>query len=80
MKRLVRFRADPTKVRVAIRVDGEEWLATVSPRSIPDAAWTARSKYPEQAILHALEKAKQLNGVDTHLDEVYDHPYPEVVT
>lgn len=85
MRRLVRFRADPRRVRVAVRRDGDEWVATVSPRlGVPvltaahlRRSWSARSRSPLKALAKALRAADdaQLGGMDLSMGWAYEHPH-----
>ena len=77
MMKLARFRADPSKIRVSIRHVNDGWFATVSPRNGSSTEWQAHSMYPEQAILWALQKAKNVDGLNSDLEQCYDHPYQD---
>lgn len=72
---LTRFRADPRKVRVAIRRDGAEWVATVSLRH-GFGSYSARATGPRKALVKALRKADRygLDGVDLSMGWAYEHP------
>ncbi len=78
---LVRLRANPEKVRVAIRRCGKDWVATVSPREpVVDA-----DGYPVEfevceadaaaAVFDALISADgRMPGVDLGMEWAYQHP------
>ncbi len=72
-----RFRADPARVRVAVRREGHHWYATVVPRDNSEQATTAWNPDPKVAVMCALRKANFLNypGIDLGMDHVYDHPH-----
>src|SRR5580698_11376899 len=71
---IARFRANPEKVRVAVRRVGDEWEATVSIRDNPHRVLKASSMYPERAVLTALRLAAKWEGVDLDMQWAYDHP------
>lgn len=78
MRRLVRFRVDPTRLRVSMRrlPDGE-WEACVATRD--DSALVARGgNTPRKALARALRAADEegLPGVDLHMQWAYEHPWP----
>src|ERR1700734_2908896 len=74
---IARFRADPRKIRVAIRRDGDHWRATVAYLNDPDnffyVGWAVD---PKSAINEAMGKAirSYLDGIDKDMDHAYDHP------
>lgn len=81
---LVRLRANPEKVRVAIRRCGREWVATVSPRGShplldpngePVEFETCEAD-PAAAVFDALLSADsyELPGVDLGMEWAYQHP------
>jgi len=73
---LARFRVDPSRVRVAIRADGSEWLATVTSRETGRRV-EARGRHPRNVIMKALRTAEavMLGGVDLGMEWSYVHPY-----
>jgi len=74
---LVRFRADPKKVRVAIRRDPSlGWIATVS-CLIGAGSFESCSMVPERAVYSALEQANLagMEGVDPGMEWTYEHPF-----
>jgi hypothetical protein len=80
--RLARFRADPKKVRVAIRRQGDGvYFASIQQRCKgPLAPQTyGRDANPIIAVTLALEEAHswQMDGVDVGCDWAYDHPWPK---
>lgn len=80
VERYARFRADPAKVRVALRKEGDFWCATVSSRPrlrIADKVHTASARSPQCAINDALHKASfaKLPGIDLDMDWAYTHPW-----
>lgn len=80
MPRMVRFRADPTKVRVSIRLDRAfvmrpTWTVTIQER--PNGLYTVWSDAdPVQAVESCLAAAKtcRLRGIDVAAKGVYPHP------
>jgi hypothetical protein len=73
---LARFRVDPSRVRVAIRPDGAEWLATISSRETGRRV-EVRAKAPRNAVVKALHTAEAagLGGVDLGMQSAYVHPW-----
>lgn len=78
MKKLARFRADPSRVRVAIRRSGETWTVSVSERGAEegDPVHRATARSPSVATLRALGSALAcgMQGIDLGMDWAYDHP------
>lgn len=81
--KLVRLRADPKKVRVAIRREGGHWLATVQKIGNPPArtcattgTFTGASADPETAVRMAYEMAWRfkLDGLDPGCGWAFPHP------
>ena len=79
---LTRFRANPSKVRVAMRRDGALWLATVTSRDPHGPVFEARATGPRKALVLALNKADEagLPGVDLSMGSVYRHPQSQCAT
>ena len=74
MSNLARFRADPSKVRVAIRKWGNGWFVRICSRTNPTCAATATSNDPKAAINRALYLAESLvEGIDID-GWTYQHP------
>jgi hypothetical protein len=73
---LARFRADPRKVRVAIRRSGSEWVACVSNRASYGRRFEAVATGPRKALVKALllADADGLDGVDLSMGWAYEHP------
>jgi len=79
--RLARFRADPERVRVAVRRCGSEWMASVSTRNGGQGAieYVAFGVLAEVAVMAALGMADDysLDGVDFDMNWTYDHPWAQ---
>jgi len=73
---LARFRADPRKVRVAIRRVGREWVVWISSRATPTRGCEGRATGPRKALAKALlaADAANLDGVDLSMGWAYEHP------
>ena len=74
---LARFRADPSKVRVAIRRDSLlGWVATVS-CIMGMGTFESCSAFPERAVDGALRQADLagMEGVDLGMEWTYEHPF-----
>jgi hypothetical protein len=75
---LARFRADPRRVRVAVRRFGSCYLAMVRDRSCAYArSYEAAHVSAERAVILALEHAARsaLSGVDLGMQWAYEHPW-----
>jgi len=74
--KLVRWRANPEKIRVSIRKSNEFWLVTVRSLITDDFVF-ATCTDPEEAVMNALEKAELENfdGVDIGMQWAYTHPW-----
>lgn len=74
--KLVRWRANPNKIRVSIRKSNQFWRATVRSLITDDFVF-ATSSDPEEAVMNALEKAELENfdGVDIGMEWAYTHPW-----
>jgi len=75
---LARFRANPARVRISVRREGDRFRAAVSSRideKFPHTFGYARSA--RAAVLSALRRAKEvgLSGVDLELSWTYEHPW-----
>jgi hypothetical protein len=75
-KKLVRWRADPEKIRVSIRKLGTSYEATIT-SLITHEALSCMSYDPEGAVMNALEEAELENfdGIDLRMEWAYDHPW-----
>ena len=78
---LIRFRADPKKVRVSIRKVDVAYIVSIT--SVVDGCGECivqeSAIIPRAAILRALKSADKLGmqGIDTGMQWAYDHPqYP----
>jgi len=73
---LSRFRADPRKVRIAIRRKGTGWLASVSGCSPTGPLYQAWATGPRKALVKALleANANDLDGIDLSMGWAYEHP------
>ena len=75
---LARFRADPSKVRVSIRRDGDRWVATVSSRSSRADSRCFHAD-PIVATKTALRGAdSHIPGIDLGMEHAYEHPFGRV--
>lgn len=77
---LVRFRANPQKVRVAIRqIPDGQWLVQVDAVDDRGHAMTAKTvgapKAPRSAVMRALQMIKRADGVDLGMGTTYEHPF-----
>lgn len=75
-RKLVRWRANPEKIRVSIRSSNSGWQATVTCRATEEFV-ICKSKSPENAIMRALKAAdkKGYDGVDLGMGWAYRHPW-----
>jgi len=73
---LTRFRADPRKVRVSIRRNGSNWVASVSNKTTYGPRFEAIATGPRKALVKALllADAGGLEGVDLSMGWAYEHP------
>lgn len=80
-RKLDRFRANPSRVRVSVRHLRAKRLATIrGKREDGDAVEVVlRSHSAERAVLGALKRAakKGMSGVDLGMEFTYDHPFRE---
>jgi hypothetical protein len=78
--KLVRWRANPKKIRVSIRKSNQfpipVWRATIRSLITDDFVF-ATSSNPEEAVMDALEKAELENfdGIDIGMQWAYTHPW-----
>ena len=75
---LVRFRADPQKIRVSVRRSrGGGWVAFVIPRGEPGPYHRARHRYAYRAVILALTAAERagVDGVDLSMSWAFLHPW-----
>ncbi len=70
----VRWRADPKKIRVSIKRDGEAWSVTVKERATGLGIYSS-SMDPERAVEIALSSAHYFDGVDLDMQWAYEHPF-----
>lgn len=75
-KVLVRLRADPTKIRVAFRKAGDEWIVSIETRGMSKRRVRAHNRSPKKALAVALRKAEALgfDGIDLGMGWAYPHP------
>jgi hypothetical protein len=75
LRRLARFRADPSKVRVAIRREGTEWLVIIATRS-DDRLVARHGRSPIKTLVRTLRAAADMDmpGIDLAMSWAYDHP------
>lgn len=73
---LARFRADPAKVRVAVREESGLYRASVSPRDDSQSEVVIWSTRPEYAADRALQCAERtgMDGIDLGMGLEYRHP------
>lgn len=74
---LVRWRADPKKIRVSIVRVGDYWVCQISERGVwPGVRWCTAST-PTEAVEKALKAADELNfdGLDLDMQHAYEHPW-----
>lgn len=72
---LTRFRADPARVRVAVRPVGRLTLVTITERA--SGRWVcATASGPRKALALALREAerRELPGIDLSMGWAYQHP------
>lgn len=78
MKRLVRLRADPTKVRVSIRYSPMywDWIVTIASRCSDSTVMTQHGN-AERAVEEALALADAagIDGIDLECQWAYEHPW-----
>lgn len=79
---LARFRADPEKVRVSIRRDGDVWIAAIESRvcGASAATYVGQHRFAYRAVVLALLAAEraELPGVDLSMGWTYEHPWGAV--
>ena len=75
-QKLVRWRANPEKIRVSIRNCSGSWQVTITCRATGDFV-TSKSLTPEKAVMSALKKAdrKAFEGMDLGMGWAYEHPW-----
>lgn len=76
---LVRLRANPKKIRVALRRSTSThgyWAATVSSREKEGVLFCAHHRDPMMAVERALSRASKANldGIDNGCSWTYEHP------
>lgn len=76
MRRLARFRADPSKVRVAIRPGIHGWYVTVKELHGKRRIAAVINHDPSLAIDEALRLARVMGfaGINLHMMMTYEHP------
>lgn len=77
--KLARFRADPKKVRVAVRKMEDGFICTIGPRVRDDEhpkRW-AFGRTARSAIFRALHDAERqgMPGIDMSMGWAYEHPF-----
>ena len=74
---LVRWRAEPERVRVAVRREGAMWVATITSRRDEGARYVGRHRYAYRAVVRALLSAEmaQLDGVNLAMSWAFLHPW-----
>jgi hypothetical protein len=70
---LVRFRANPRRVRIGVRRDGEGWYVRIYGGALVVTRW---AKSPGKALVLALRAAEGVDmpGIDLGMQWAYDHP------
>lgn len=73
---LARFRADPSRIRVAVRKVGDEWAVSIETRGRSKRRVRAQHRSPKRALVIALRKAEALgfDGMDLEMGWAYRHP------
>lgn len=74
--RLVRLYADPRKIRVSVRRDGDAWLIGLFPRAGTRGV-AVRSTVPRIGVLRVVALAARdpyFDGLDPSLGWAYEHP------
>lgn len=74
--KLVRWRANPEKIRVSICKLITRWRVTVTCRATGESV-VCRSVIPERAIMKALKLAEKrgFDGTDLGMGWAYEHPW-----
>lgn len=75
----VRWRADPSKVRVAVRPHGNEFIVTLTVREGNQILLSRVFENAAKGILASLEEADRLGmkGIDRGMGWTYDHPFKQ---
>ena len=78
MSALVRFRADPRRVRLSFRrSERGVWVCTIADRARPARYVVAVDRDALVAMQEALELADEAGGyVDLQMGRAYPHPHP----
>ena len=73
---VARFRADPTRIRVAVRPCAAGWYAHVEDRATSRSWWATHAK-PSTAVSRALRLAERDKqpGIDLAMQWTYPHPF-----
>lgn len=72
----VRFRADPSRVRVSLRKIGNMWRCYVQKRGAPNSTFISDDEDPHVAVMEALRDAEgTIKGIDLDMQWAYDHPW-----
>ncbi len=76
MERIARFRANPAKIRIAIRRTDGMWRASVSRRIDSSCEFVYSAPFPAEAIDLALgaAEAASVDGIDLGMGWAYRHP------
>lgn len=85
MKRLVRLRADPSKIRIGVRrlPETSDWRVSVWSRALNVPIAVVEDKDPGNAVFRALRLAEKMcagwviKGLDRAMENVYRHPWLE---
>lgn len=74
---LVRWRADPERVRISVRKTRDVWMATATSLVIEHKSVYAYDADPETAVNDVLlkDKAQDYPGLDLDLQWTYEHPW-----
>lgn len=75
--KLVRWRADPSKIRVAVRPHGHEFIVTLTAREGNQILLSRVVPHLAKDILAVLEEAQRLgvDGTDLGMGRSYERPY-----
>lgn len=75
MSNLARFRADPSKVRVAVRRMGDRWSIRFESRADPFGSNSHMlSSDPGKDLIRLAEFSEHIAGVDPRMQWAYPHP------
>ncbi len=76
-QKLVRWRADPEKIRVTVRKEGSNYCVKLLCKTTGRMLAASWNSVPDNAITQALEYAERNNvpGIDLHMQWTYEHPW-----